>query len=297
MHNELKTFIDYLVIERGLASNSSEAYERDLTAYIQFLNDQKNITEVSAVTKESVLHYLYFLNDKGFADATVSRALSSIRSFHQFLLREKQVRHDPTEQIDRAKKAQSLPNVLSNEEVDCLLQCCQQRTPLNLRNKAMLELLYATGMRVSELIGVGMADIHLHMGFIRVIGKGNKERMVPLGEKASLSLTDYIESGRSRLVNNAEDAGRVFVNHHGRPLSRQGFWKIVKKIADETGIKKELTPHTLRHSFATHLLENGADLRSVQEMLGHADISTTQIYTHVTKLRMKEVYSKYHPRA
>lgn len=297
MHNELKAYIDYLVIERGLASNSTEAYERDLTAYIQFLRDEKKITEASSVTKEAVLHYLYLLNNKGRADATVSRALSSIRSFHQFMLREKYVHVNPTEHIDRAKQAQSLPNVLSNEEVDRLMECCHKRDPLNLRNKAMLEVLYATGMRVSELISIKMSDVHLYMGFLRVVGKGNKERMIPLGEKASTALTDYINSGRALLIKNKEEPGCVFVNHHGRPLSRQGFWKTLKKIAADAGINKELTPHTLRHSFATHLLENGADLRSVQEMLGHADISTTQIYTHVTKLRMKEVYSKYHPRA
>jgi integrase/recombinase XerD len=192
----------------------------------------------------------------------------------------------------------TLPKVLSLEEVEALLEAPKTNTPIGVRDKAMLELLYATGMRVSELVNLNLSDVHLTMGFVRCYGKGKKERIVPVGSMALNALKVYLETARPKLINpkkRTNDA--LFLNHHGERLTRQGFWKILKKLAKEANIEKELTPHTLRHSFATHLLENGADLRAVQELLGHADISTTQIYTHVTKTRLKDVYKQYHPRA
>ncbi|KPC99385.1 Tyrosine recombinase XerD [Geobacillus sp. BCO2] len=224
--------------------------------------------------------------------------MASIRSFHQFLLREKIAAQDPTVHIETPQFERTLPKVLSVEEVEALLAAPQVSTPFGLRDKAMLELLYATGMRVSELVQLNLSDVHLTMGFVRCYGKGRKERIVPIGRMAIEALAHYLEHGRPQLVNPRRRATEaLFLNHYGQRLTRQGFWKILKRLAKEAGIEKELTPHTLRHSFATHLLENGADLRAVQELLGHADISTTQMYTHVTKTRLKDVYKQYHPRA
>lgn len=223
--------------------------------------------------------------------------MASVRAFHQFLLREKAADHDPTVHIESPQLERKLPKVLSLEEVETLLNAPRLDNHFGLRDKAMLELLYATGIRVSELIGLNVGDVHLSMGFVRCIGKGNKERIIPLGRTAAKAIDSYLNNGRKKFMSKKSSEEALFLNHHGKRLTRQGFWKILKRLTKEAGIEKELTPHTLRHSFATHLLENGADLRAVQEMLGHADISTTQIYTHVTKTRLKDVYSQFHPRA
>ncbi len=295
MHTEIEAYMNFLVIEKGLAVNSTQAYERDLKRYAEYIIKTENISEWKEVRKAHVLAFLHHLHDRGGAASSVSRMLSSVRSFHQFLIRERITTADPVLHIERPKLQQQLPKVLSNAEVEALLGSPSSNSPLDKRNKAMLELLYATGMRVTELCSLRMSDLHLHMGFVRCTGKGDKERIIPLGSHALQAVETYLQESRSQLLKQPQEA--VFVNHHGRPLSRQGFWKVLKKIASDANIEKELSPHMLRHSFATHLLENGADLRAVQEMLGHADISTTQIYTHVTKVRMKEVYSKHHPRA
>lgn len=289
-------FIHYLLVERGLSQNTLEAYERDLTNYINFLQENEKVTDVKEINRYMILRFIYSLKDDGKAQSTISRHVSSIRAFHHFLLREGYVKNDPTLHIEMPRPEKKLPKVLSTSEVEALLSTSVKNPQLSLRNKAMLEVLYATGLRVSELVELTLSDIHLQMGFLRCIGKGNKERIVPLGSVAIETLKKYIDEARPILMKKKHH-DILFVNHHGNPMSRQGFWKIIKKLAKQANIKKELTPHTLRHSFATHLLENGADLRSVQEMLGHADISTTQIYTHVTKTRMKEVYEKFHPRA
>jgi integrase/recombinase XerD len=296
LETELKAFIHYLIVEKGLAQNSIKAYERDLKAYTHFLIKTKNLVGLETVKKSDILHFLQYLNDSGKAGSSISRMLSSIRSFHQFLIREKYTTHDPTLHVEMPRPDKKLPKILSTTEVEALLEAPDTHTALGLRNKAMLEVLYASGLRVSELCHLKLSDIHLQMGFIRCIGKGNKERIIPLGQMAARALDTYLQESRPKLVKR-KDHELLFVNHHGRPISRQGFWKMLKQLALKGKINKKLTPHTLRHSFATHLLENGADLRAVQEMLGHADISTTQIYTHVTKVRMKEVYTKYHPRA
>lgn len=297
MDLQLKDFIHYLLVEKGLSKNTLVSYERDLKSYIHYIQSSENINSLQEVQRIQIVHFLGFLRDQGKSSKTIARHVASIRSFHQFLLREKVVDHDPSVHIDRPKLERSLPKVLSLKEVERLLDSPKANDHYGVRDKAMLELLYATGIRVSELIGLNIEDAHLTMGFVRCIGKGNKERIIPLGKTASDAIQKYLDEARPLFVSKKYMDKALFLNHHGKRLTRQGFWKILKRLTTEAGIQKELTPHTLRHSFATHLLENGADLRAVQEMLGHADISTTQIYTHVTKTRLKDVYSQFHPRA
>ncbi|WP_067836686.1 site-specific tyrosine recombinase XerD [Amphibacillus sediminis] len=295
MKYELDDFYHYIQIERGLSENTLLAYQRDLTKYSSYLNEQQSISDWKSVERTHITHYLYHLRDRGASQATIARTLSSIRLFHQFLLREHVVDRDPSIHIETPKRDQRLPKVLSSEDIDQLLDITVD-DPLSSRNQAMLETMYATGLRVSELVQLTLNDLHLMMGFVRCFGKGGKERIVPLGDMAKQSIELYLEYGRPHLVK-TKATEQLFVNHHGNPLTRQGFWKVLKGMARDKGIQKHLSPHTLRHSFATHLLENGADLRAVQEMLGHADISTTQIYTHVSKKRLKDIYSQHHPRA
>ncbi|WP_449536832.1 site-specific tyrosine recombinase XerD [Ferdinandcohnia sp. Marseille-Q9671] len=296
MEDQVKDYLHYLVVERRLANNTVMSYERDLKTYYAYLTKVESITSFNEVSRLQVIHFLKYLKEQGKSSKTLARNIASIRSFHQFLFREKVTTHNPTEQIETPQSERTLPKVLNIKEVEALLDAPKLNNPLGIRDKAMLELLYATGIRVSELVNLNLSDIHLSMGFIRCLGKGNKERIVPLGSVATKALLHYTEDARGQLVKQKK-TDAFFVNHHGNRLTRQGFWKNLKKIAKVARIEKELTPHTLRHSFATHLLENGADLRAVQEMLGHADISTTQIYTHVTKARLKDVYKMYHPRA
>ncbi|MCY7493072.1 site-specific tyrosine recombinase XerD [Bacillus safensis] len=296
MNDQLSDFIHFMTVERGLSENTIVSYKRDLQNYLSFLMTHEQLTDISDVTRLHIIHYLKLLKEEGKSSKTSVRHLSSIRSFHQFLLREKVTTDDPSWNIETQKTERTLPKVLSLGEVEKLLDTPNQHTPFDYRDKAMLELLYATGIRVSEMLDLTLADVHLTMGFVRCFGKGRKERIVPIGEAAASAIEEYLEKGRSKLLKK-QPSDALFLNHHGKKMSRQGFWKNLKKRAIEAGIQKELTPHTLRHSFATHLLENGADLRAVQEMLGHADISTTQIYTHVTKTRLKDVYHKFHPRA
>ncbi|UTR09545.1 site-specific tyrosine recombinase XerD [Evansella sp. LMS18] len=295
MERELEAFIKFLKEEKGLSVNTTEAYSRDLKNYINYIKKKEDKKSTGEITRSSILHYLYSLKDSGKTSSTLARTLSSIRAFHQFLIRESYTDKDPSVQIEIPKADKKLPKILSLDEVEKLLVTTVDNPSLNMRNQAMLELLYATGIRVSELCSLTLQDVHLEMGYIRCIGKGNKERVIPLGKSAVKTTERYLREARPLLIRQQHDI--LFVNHHGKQMTRQGFWKIIKHLAEKAGINKELTPHTLRHSFAAHLLENGADIRAVQEMLGHADISTTQIYTQVTKMRMKEVYSKFHPRA
>lgn len=296
MKHYLQNFIHYLSVERGLARNTLESYERDLTQYLDYIEKQ-GIHTLHQTMKKDILNYLLKLKQHNKAPATVSRSMVSIRSFYQFLVRERLLDKDPSLNMETPKLAKRLPKVLSITEVESLLDAPQASALYGMRDKAMLELLYATGIRVSELISLNMGDLNLAMGFIRCFGKGSKERIIPIGRIASEWLDRYIQTKRAKLLKQSKAEQSLFINHLGTRLTRQGFWKIIKKYARDAVIHKEITPHTLRHSFATHLLENGADLRAVQEMLGHADISTTQIYTHVTKSRMKEVYNQTHPRA
>lgn len=295
MKKLLESFLEYLSVERGLAENTILSYNRDLKSYIYFLK-KKNINDINFTSRTTIVSYLLLMQKKGKASSSISRACAAIKSFYQFLFREQLIDEDPTANLDAPKLEHRLPKVLTVEEVEKLLCQPDITTPLGMRDRAMLELLYATGMRVSELISISVENINLEMGFLRCIGKGSKERIVPIGDIAVDYIKDYIADARKKILNGKE-SNMLFLNCDGNGLTRQGFWKIIKKYSKEAEFDKKITPHTLRHSFATHLLENGADLRAVQEMLGHADISTTQIYTHITRSKIKEVYDKTHPRA
>lgn len=295
MHDQLQGFLNYLSVERGLAPNTLESYGRDLRQFLTYLEEKKHVS-ITETTQAIVIGYLLHLQAKGRATATLSRSLAAIKSFFHFLAREQVIPRDPTVNLDAPKQEKRLPRVLTVEEVVKLLEQPDLKTPPGIRDRTMLEVLYATGLRVSELVSLKIKDINLEEGYIRCFGKGSKERIVPLGSVATKYVTFYLDHARKFLAANPKEE-TLFLNHHGNGLTRQGFWKIIKKYADQLGISSMITPHTLRHSFATHLLENGADLRSVQEMLGHADISTTQIYTHLTRNKLKEVYEKTHPRA
>jgi len=295
MDGYVNEFINYLSVERGLAQNTLESYGRDLRQFEAYMNStHKDLIKDS--NRATILEYLNTLQSKGRAVSTISRNLAAIKSFYQYLVREKYIDKDPAANVESPKLEKKLPKILTISEVEELLKQPNVSTPNGIRDKAMLELLYATGIRVSELISLNISDVNLDMGYVKCFGKGSKERIVPLGSIAAKCVQEYLNKGRPKLVRTYDEPA-LFVNHHGNRLTRQGFWKIIKKYAQEANINKPITPHTLRHSFATHLLENGADLRSVQEMLGHADISTTQIYTHITKSHLKEVYDKTHPRA
>lgn len=293
----LAEYIIYLKIERGLSANTVTSYKRDIEKYLTFLTEKK-ITQLDEVSRFEILDFLQTLRQSGAADNSIIRMVSSLRKFHQYLKRESIVSDDPMQLIDTPKKASTLPKAISPQAVEQLLEAPDTTTPLGVRDRTILELMYATGLRISELVNLKLSDMHLTMGFIQTMGKGEKERIIPLGEIASQWLDHYLNGARVYLQDqSAETSEYVFLNSRGKGLSRQGVWKKVKQLALEAGIDQNVTPHTLRHSFATHLLENGADLRMVQELLGHADISTTQIYTHITKTRLKQVYSDYHPRA
>lgn len=296
MERLIEHFIHYLMVEKGLAQNTLESYRRDLLLYSTFLKENYDGIAIRETTRTHIIAYLLELKRKGRATTTISRNLASIRSFYNFLIRDHYIDNDPSQNLESPKIDKRLPKILSVVQVDRLLQMPEVNSVAGLRDKAMLELLYATGIRVSELVSLNIDDLNLNMGLIKCFGKGSKERIIPLGSLAIESINNYLDYSRVKL-NKKPDENALFLNHHGRRITRQGFWKIIKKYAKIASIEVDITPHTLRHSFATHLLENGADLRSVQEMLGHADISTTQIYTHLTKAKLKEVYSKAHPRA
>lgn len=296
MEEQIIDYLHFLQIERGLSLNTRKSYERDLYKYLAFLKEQK-IETWQLIDRYTIMEYLQLLHNENNSSATIIRMISSLRGFHQFLRQERITDHDPMQHIDSPKKAQKIPSTLSVEEVTLLIETPDTTKPLGIRNRTILEVMYATGLRVSELVDLKIGDLHLSMGLLQTIGKGDKERIIPLGDYAIQWIEKYMEEARPILIKKNQNETRLFVNHHGKPLSRQGVWKNLKQIVQAAGITKNITPHTLRHSFATHLLENGADLRIVQELLGHADISTTQIYTHITKQRMADVYKQHFPRA
>lgn len=293
----IEDYIHFIRVERQLSANTLASYRRDLEGYAQHLQDVQQLKDYNEVSREHILLHLENLRTEGKTARTVARHISSIRSFHQFLLREKVTTTDPTVHLEMPQVEQKLPRVLSIEEIDALIATPDRSKPQGVRDIAMLELLYASGMRISELIELNIEDIHLTMGFVRVFGKGRKERIIPLGKGALNAISKYLERARYELQGKYPKTDALFISHRGKRLTRQGCWKIIKEYAQKARINKELTPHVFRHSFATHLIENGADLRAVQEMLGHADIATTQIYTHVSKTRLSEVYKQFHPRA
>ena len=291
---ELENFLTYLTIDRGLSLNTKENYARDLGGYLTYL-EQQSIEHFNQIKREHIQTYLIELYGRGLNTKSVARHLSAIRTFHQYLMIERLCSQNPCDLIESPKLSRDLPEVLSVAEVERLLESFTEETAADLRNHAMVELLYASGLRVSELLALNIVDIHLSMQFIKCRGKGDKERIVPIGEVASDVLTRYLEKARPQLLKKSTDV--LFFIFFGDPMSRQGFFKILKKQAQMAGITKNLSPHKLRHSFATHLIENGVDLRLVQEMLGHSDISTTQIYTHMSKEHLKELFEHTHPRA
>lgn len=294
MKRELEKFLMHLQIDRGLSQNTLESYGLDLANYIAHLQGI-GCQNFRAVERELLQNYLVTMYEKGLGTKSVARNLSAIRTFHDYLQNEKVTDQNPCRLLESPKMQKNLPEVLSSQEVGQLLDSFQDQTPAGLRNLAMAEVMYAAGLRVSELINLKLDDIHLASGLVKVFGKGSRQRLVPIGEAAAAALEAYLQEGRPRLEKLPTPF--LFLNRSGMGMSRQGFWKIIKKQAVMAGIAKSISPHKLRHSFATHLLENGADLRIVQEMLGHADISTTQIYTHISSSRLRTVIEEAHPRS
>jgi integrase/recombinase XerD len=298
MKTTLDTFVDqyvnYLILEKGLSKKTIESYSSDLSKYLEFLK-QKGVKEIADADTPLILKHLIALRKSGLGSRSCARHLITLRGFYRFLALEKILEYDPAKLIDLPKTGLKLPDVLSVSEVDLLLNVPDTNQPLGKRNAAMLELLYAAGLRVSELVNLKFLDINLEACFVRVFGKGSKERIVPFGLFAKKKMDDYIKNARPLLLKNGISQF-LFVAREGRPMTRQGFWKLLKQYAMQAGIKKKIAPHSLRHSFASHLLEGGADLRTVQVMLGHVDISSTQIYTHVARDHLRQIHEKYHPR-
>jgi integrase/recombinase XerD len=289
----LPIFLDYLSVEKGLARNSLSAYASDLRHFGHWLGDQSLAIDV--VERIHIVKYFQWLRGAGISARSVARALAAIRGLFRFLVAERHLKKDPTENLENPKLWTTLPKSIQPSEVEALLAAPDRSTPAGLRDAAMLELLYATGLRVSELIKVRVEDVVMDAGFLRTIGKGSKERIVPFGDTAKGVIVTFIEKGRPEFDKFSDP--HLFLSQRGRPMSRQAFWMKITHYAREAGIQSHISPHVLRHAFATHLLENGADLRSVQMMLGHADISTTQIYTHVSRARLQKMYDAFHPRA
>ena len=294
MQNNVAAFLNYVQVERGLAANTLAAYRSDLGKFARFCQPRK--LALARVERQHVVDFLGTLYQQGLDSRSVARVLVTLRTFFRFLRQEGVVRREPTEHIESPKTWKRLPKFLSVEEVERLLTTPDTATPRGLRDKAMLEVLYATGLRVSELVGLKVADIQQEAGYVRCLGKGNKERVVPVGKQALAALEAYLRRGRPSL-SKRQSSPHLFLSQRGRGMTRQNFWQLLRQRARQAGVRTRLTPHVLRHSFATHLLEGGADLRSVQMLLGHADISTTQIYTHVAQERLRNIYRAHHPRA
>lgn len=294
MRDLLDRYYSHLLIEKGAAGNTMEAYGRDLNRYVSFLED-KGLKDARSVIPQTVVEFLVQIKGEGLSANSMNRSLAALRGFYKFLLQEKVLDESPLANIELAKVWMRLPDTVSKEEMNLILSQPGDQTPFALRDSAMLELLYATGLRVSELVSLTMNSINWQVGFLVVMGKGSKERVVPIGKTAYDSVRRYVDEARPKLVK-SKTTDVLFLNRFGGAFTRQGLWKIIVHYAQKAGLQKNVHPHTFRHSFASHLLEGGADLRAVQVMLGHADISTTQIYTHVTKDRLKEIHRKFHPR-
>lgn len=287
-------FLNYLIVEKGLSRNTVAAYRADLAAYVADLKKQ-GIESASESDSPIILGHLITLNEGGLSPRSRARHVVTLRGFYKYLVREKLLKSNPAQSIDLPKTGQKLPDVLSVAQVAQILESPDQKTPLGLRDRAMIELLYAAGLRVSELINLNVIDVNMDACFVTVMGKGSKERVIPFGQSARKWLDLYLSTARAGLAKSGPTAF-MFLTRSGKPITRQGFWKLLKLYARNAAIDQEITPHTFRHSFASHLLIGGADLRSVQLMLGHADIATTQIYTHLTVQHLKEAHTRYHPR-
>lgn len=292
MERDIQLFLEYLTVELGLSINTRQAYVRDLELFSKWIKKSTN-----QVLRKDVINYISFLKKERYAPASLARKLAALKAFFRFMTNEGYLEIDPAEGVEAGNKARLLPKVLNIAEVDKLLAAPDINTEEGFRDRTMLEVLYATGMRVSELINLQLSNVNLSMKYVIAFGKGAKERIIPLGHYAVNYVEKYLNVVRPKLMKENVKDDRMFLTVRGRAMTRQRFWQIIKEYGEKAGIKKALTPHILRHSFATHLLNNGADLRTVQELLGHADISTTQIYTHLTNSRLKAVYEKTHPRA
>ncbi|MBF0479263.1 MAG: site-specific tyrosine recombinase XerD [Candidatus Omnitrophica bacterium] len=296
MQQFIDEFLNFLAVERGLAGNTLLAYRSDLTKYCDSLSE-KGVNGPDKVSRENITDYMFDEKKKGISATSICRNLSAIKMFHRFLVRERFAKEDPTHLVETPKLWKRIPEVLSQLEVESMLDETKGESWQRIRDNAILELFYASGMRVSELVNLQLENVNLSMGYVRCIGKGSKERLIPIGTKAREAVTEYIEGIRPALVKKDPSEKHIFISRLGKKISRQSIWKLIKQYARMANINKTIKPHMLRHSFATHLLEHGADLRSVQEMLGHSDISTTQIYTHVDRERLKSVHKQFHPRA
>ncbi len=294
LDNWVDRYLHHLTVEKGLSRHTLESYARDLQYYLAFL-ESRQISGKEAFAPDHATAFFKFLKEKGLRPRSQARSLSALKGFFKFLLREGLAGKNPWQRVKAPRAVPALPSALSRPEVETLLRTPDPAKPVGLRDRAMLELLYATGLRVSELVSLSINDINLDIGYLRTRGKGSKERIVPIGRAAVEALKSYLEGPRRQWALRSP-AGTLFLGRRGQGLTRQGFWKILRNYARQAGIKKRITPHILRHSFATALLEGGADLRSIQSMLGHADIATTQIYTHITREHLKQIHQKYHPR-
>lgn len=293
MEQQIESFIVYLHNVKKTSENTTMSYRRDLYKWMDYMNKQ-GVDSVCNVTKEQLKEFVMYLEKEGFKAATISRNIAALKAFYHYLYKEKLVKEDISDCIHAPKVEKKLPEIMTMEEAVRLVEQPSAETPKELRDRAMLELLYATGIRVSELVNLKLSDVNLQMGLL-TCKDGSKERMIPFGNKAKTALMKYLEKGREAMLLEYE-AEELFVNCSGQSMSRQGFWKLIKAYAKKAGIEADITPHTLRHSFAAHLVENGADLRSVQEMMGHSDIATTQVYASLTNNHLREVYAKTHPR-
>ncbi len=294
MEKHIKQFLDFLKNEKKLSNNTLQSYSRDINQYREYL--EKNRINYVKVDNEKITDYLNYLQEIGKKSSTVSRNLASIRSFYQYLVRIKKVKRDPTESIQSPKVEKRVPSVLTSQEIELLLEQPKNFDLKGIRDKAMLEVAYATGMRVTEIISLDVEDVNIEEGYVTCKSSGNKQRNIPLGSLSIKALKEYMEEARPIIIKDENEVA-LFVNVNGKRLTRQGFWKIVKFYKEQAHITKDITPHVLRHSFATHLLQNGADLKAIQSMLGHSDISSTQVYMQFQDSGIKNVYKKAHPRA
>lgn len=294
MDSHIEQFVDYLAVTKGASENTQMSYKRDLCGFLRFI-DVMGIEDLNLVNKTNVMSYIYDLQKKNRAASTISRNAASIRAYFSYLFKEKYIGSNPAENLETPKVEKKMPSILTLKEVECLLSQPDIKETKGIRDKAMLEVLYATGLRVTELVTLKINDVNMDMEYV-LCRSDNKTRVIPLGSKAIDSLNFYFDKARNAMVRN-ESEDVLFVNCFGKPMTRQGFWKIIKSYANKAGIDDEITPHILRHSFAYHLIENGADLQSVQEMMGHSDISTTQMYSRINRNKLKDVYNKAHPRA
>lgn len=294
MREFLQEFLNHLLVERGLAKNTVMAYQKDLSQYIGSLSNE-GLSDPDKIKRENITDYMQRQKKNGLSASSICRSLAAIRMFHRFMARERIAKEDPTNLLETPKMWKRVPDVLTSKEIETMINVAFGRRAQEIRDHAILELLYASGMRVSELADLKVENVNFEIGYVRCIGKGQKERIVPIGKKACEAVKKYLEKARGKMVKNTA-ISYLFVSRLGKRISRQSIWKVIKFYAKKAKIQKQIKTHTLRHSFATHLLEHGADLRSVQEMLGHSDISTTQIYTHVDRERLRSVHKQFHPR-